>query len=88
MIFDAYAIFGWFGMLLIVTAYIFLSTKKLKRNYALYHLLNLFGAIGIAVSTFATESWAALTLSLIFATISFFYIIKIISLKPDYKELR
>lgn len=86
--FDIYSLLGWFGLVFIILAYIFLSTKRLKTTYVLYHLLNLLGATGIAISTFFTESWAALTLSLIFWMISLFYIIKIISFKPDYKELR
>jgi len=86
--FDIYSLLGWGGLIFIILAYIFLSTKRLRTNYVLYHLLNLLGASGIAISTFATQSWAALTLSLIFWVISLFYIIKITSIKPDYKELK
>ncbi|MFH1503400.1 MAG: hypothetical protein ABIE36_01965 [Candidatus Diapherotrites archaeon] len=88
MIFDTYSILGWVGVVFIILAYIFHSNKKLKGDYVLYHLLNLFGATGIAISTFITESWPALTLSLIFWAISLFYIFKIISIKPSYKEIR
>ena len=88
MIFDIYSLLGWLGMIFIILAHIFKLNKKLKTDYVLYHLLNLFGATGIAISTFVTESWPALTLSLIFWIISLFYIFKIISIKPDYKELR
>jgi len=85
---DIYQILGWIGIVFIIFTYILFSTKKLKIDYVLYHLLNFIGAIGLIVSTFMTESWPALTLSLIFAGISIVYIIKILSVKPSYKELR
>lgn len=88
MIVDIYSIFGWVGMIFIIFAYILFSTKRLKKDYVLYHLLNFLGAAGLIISTFITESWPALTLSLIFAVISIVYIVKILSLKPSYKELR
>jgi hypothetical protein len=85
---DIYSIIGWIGMVFVIVSYIFYLTKKLKINYVLYHLLNFIGATGLAVSTFITQSWPALTLSLIFMGISVVYIIKILSLKPSYRELR
>jgi len=88
MIFDIYSVLGWIGIAFIVFAYILFLTKKLKIDYVLYHLLNFMGAAGLVISTFMTESWPALTLSLIFAGISIVYIIKILSIKPSYKELR
>lgn len=88
MILNVYSVLGWAGAVLIILAYIFLLTKKLKKDYVLYHLLNFFGAAGLILSTFTTESWPALALSLILAAISVGYIIKILSVKPSYKELR
>jgi len=88
MIFDIYLICGWIGIAFIIFAYILFLTKKLKIDYVLYHLLNFIGATGLVISTFMTESWPALTLSLIFTGISIVYIIKILSIKPSYKELR
>jgi hypothetical protein len=88
MIINIYSILGWIGMIFIVLSYILFSTKKLKKDYVLYHLLNFLGAAGLIISTFITESWSALTLSLIFAAISIVYIVKILSTKHPYKELR
>ena len=85
---DVFSLIGWVGMIFIVLAYIFFSQKKLKIDYVLYHLLNFIGAVGLAVSTFITESWPALTLALIFAVISIVYIVKILSTKPKYRDLR
>lgn len=86
--FDVYSLFGWVGLIFIVVAYLLYFTKKLKINYVLYHLINFLGALGIAVSTFFTKSWPALTLSLIFAAISIVYIIQILGTKPNYRDLR
>lgn len=83
-----YSICGWAGVILIILGYLLLFNKKLKKNYVLYHLINLFGAGGIFISTFITKSWPATTLSLIFAGISIFYIVKILGTKTEYKEFR
>jgi hypothetical protein len=88
MILNTYSIIGWVGMVVVMFVYILYLTKKLKINYVLYHLFNFIGAACLAVSTFITQSWPALTLSLIFMGISVVYIIKILSLKPSYRELR
>lgn len=88
MIFDIYSILGWAGMIFIIFAYVLFSTKKLKKDYVLYHLLNFLGATGLTISTFITESWPALTLSLIFGVISIVFIVKILSTKHPYKEFR
>jgi membrane-bound ClpP family serine protease len=83
-----YSILGWVGAILIILGYILLFNKKLKKNYVLYHLINLLGAAGIFISAFVTQSWPAAALSLIFACISIFYIVKILGTKTEYKEFR
>ena len=83
-----YSLIGWAGVILIIVNYILLLNKKLKKNYVLYHLINLFGAGGIFISAFFTMSWPATSLSLIFASISIFYIVKILGTKTEYKEFR
>lgn len=87
-ILDVYSVWGWAGMILIIFNYILVSNRRLKTHYLLYHILNLLGAAGIFVSTFATQSWPAAVLSFIFAGISIAYIFKIIKIKPVYTELR
>jgi paired small multidrug resistance pump len=84
---DVYSLFGWAGIVFIILAYILFSQRKLKMDYVLYHLMNFFGTVGLIVSTFMTQSWPALALSLIFAGISIVYIVKILSVKPKYREL-
>ncbi len=88
MIIDIYSLFGWAGMILISVAYFLLSTKKLKSHSIVYHLLNLFGGIGIIVSTAATKSWPSVALNVIWGIIAIFAIYKITTAKPQYKELK
>jgi len=88
MILDTYSIIGWIGVLFVILSYVLHLTKRLKIDYVLYHLLNFIGAAGLAVSTFVNQSWPALTLSLIFAVISIVYIIKILKIKPKYRDYR
>ncbi|VVB83016.1 Uncharacterised protein [uncultured archaeon] len=88
MIFDIYQIAGWLGVVLLIVAYFLLSVKKLKFNSIIYNLLNFLGAIGIIVSTIATQSWPSVMLNFVWAIIAVFSIFKIINTKPVYKELR
>lgn len=85
---STYDLFGWVGAFFIILSYTLFSRRKLKIDYTLFHMLNFLGFMGLAVSTFITESWPALTLSLIFTGISIVYIVKILSIKPSYKEFR
>lgn len=88
MIMDIYSIFGWLGMLLIITAYYLLSIKKLKSNSIIYNSLNLIGGGGIVISTFITKSWPAMALNIVWGIIAIFAIYKKLSIKPEYKELK
>jgi hypothetical protein len=85
---DIFSLAGWIGMVLLVISYFLLSNKKLKFNSLAYHLMNLFGAIGIAVSAFVTKSWPSVILNIIWFIIAGFSIYKIANTKPIYKELK
>ncbi|VVB82110.1 Uncharacterised protein [uncultured archaeon] len=84
---DLYSVIGWFGTFLVLLAYYLLSIKKVKFNSIPYNLLNFFGAIGIGVSTFMTQSWPAFALNIAWAGIAVFFVYKKLSAKPVYKEL-
>ena len=45
------AVIGWTGAILILASYILLSTDRLDGRSAIYHLLNLFGAAGLAANS-------------------------------------
>lgn len=88
MIFDIYSIIGWVGGIFLILAYFLLSIRKLKSNSIIYHSLNFFGAIGLAISTFMTKSWPSMVLNIVWALIAIFPIYKKINTKPVYKELK
>ncbi|MBN1169129.1 hypothetical protein JXA63_04535 [Candidatus Woesebacteria bacterium] len=63
-------VFGWLGMLLILTAYYLNSVGRVKSNSKNYHLLNLFGALGIIVNTYSNQAWPAMTLNIFWLLIA------------------
>ncbi len=75
---DIYYVFGWIGASFIISAYFLLSTKKVKFNSIIYNTLNLFGAFGLAISTFVTKSWPSMISNTIFGIIALFSVFKII----------
>ena len=45
------AVVGWTGALVILAAYLLLSARRLSGNSTTYHVMNLFGAVGIAANS-------------------------------------
>lgn len=76
MFFD---IIGWIGMILVLVAYILLSTNKIK-NGLLYQFLNLIAAIFMAIGLFPKNAWFSFTLQVIWGIVA---IISIIRLRKD-----
>lgn len=77
MIFD---IFGWIGMILVLVAYMLLSTNKIE-NGKLYQILNLIASIFMAIGLFPKKAWFSFTLQVIWGFIAIIALIKIISKK-------
>lgn len=88
MIFDIYQIVGWAGMISMIFAYFLLSAKKMKSNSLSYNLLNLFGGVGLLISSFNAKLWPIVALNVFWSGIAISSIIKIIKTKPVYKELK
>jgi hypothetical protein len=63
-------ILGWVGTFLVVLAYFLVSYKKISPTGAPYQLMNLFGVIGVGVSVFQHEAWAALALQAVWGIIA------------------
>lgn len=76
MFFD---IIGWIGMILVLVAYILLSTNKIK-NGLLYQFLNLIAAIFMAIGLFPKNAWFSFALQVIWGIVA---IISIIRLRKD-----
>ncbi len=73
MIFD---ICGWIGMILVLLAYMLLSTNKIN-NGLLYQVLNLLAGIFMAIGLYPKNAWFSFTLQIIWALVAMVSIIKI-----------
>ena len=70
-------ILGWIGMLLVLFAYLLLSTNKINID-KLYQNLNLLAATLMAIALFPTKAWFSFTLQIIWALVALISIIKLI----------
>ena len=77
-------IIGWIGSVLVVLAYLLLSTKKIKPGLN-YQLLNLFSAILMAIGLFPRNAWFSFALQIAWGLIAIFAIIKI-TMKRENKK--
>lgn len=73
MFFD---LIGWIGMILVLIAYVLLSTNKIKNGY-LYQILNLIAGICMAIGLFPKNAWFSFTLQVIWSLVAVWSIVKI-----------
>lgn len=71
-----YDILGWLGMILVLIAYLLLSTNKIN-NGRLYQILNLLAASLMAIGLFPTKAWFSFSLQVIWGIIAVISIVKI-----------
>lgn len=74
MFFD---IMGWIGMILVLLAYILLSTNKIKNGMS-YQILNLLAGIFMAIGVFPKNAWFSFTLQIIWSLIAIVSIFKLL----------
>lgn len=79
MIFD---VLGWIGMILVLLAYVLLSTNKIE-NGVLYQILNLVAAVCMAIGLFPTKAWFSFTLQVVWGVVAIVAIIKILKMKKQ-----
>ncbi len=73
MFFD---LIGWIGMIMVLIAYVLLSTNKIKNGY-LYQILNLIAGICMAIGLFPKNAWFSFTLQVIWSLVAVWSIVKI-----------
>ena len=73
IIFD---ILGWIGMIMVLVAYLLLSTNKIS-NGALYQSLNLVASVLMAIGLLPKDRWFSFALQVAWALISIVALIKI-----------
>ena len=66
MFFD---IMGWIGMILVLLAYLLLSTNRIS-NGKLYQWLNFFAGVFMAIGLYPKNAWFSFTLQIVWSTIA------------------
>ena len=82
MFFD---ILGWIGTILVLIAYLLLSTNKIN-NGKLYQTLNLFASLFMAIGLFPKNAWFSFALQVIWGCIAIWAIIKIVNKEKNKKK--
>lgn len=75
MFFD---IMGWIGMVLVLVAYVLLSTNKIGSG-KIYQSLNLAAAIFMAVGLFPKDAWFSFALQVVWGLVAAVALIKLTS---------
>ncbi len=58
-------IVGWIGALLVVLAYILVSSKKVGSESTPYQLMNFFGAVGVGINALHQAAWPSFVIQII-----------------------
>ena len=61
---------GWIGTFLYLLAYLLLSIKKIKADHKLYHVLNIFGAIGLTYNAVYLNDYPNVIVNIVWAIIA------------------
>lgn len=69
-------IIGWAGSILIITAYSLNSLGYISAENIIYQILNLFGAILLAIRVFSDREWSMLFLEVFWGAIAVVSLIK------------
>ena len=67
---------GWIGAFLVVLAYFLVSYKKVQGNSRIYQLMNLIGAVGVAINASYQEAWPPFAIQVVWFTIAVVSLIK------------
>ncbi len=63
-------IIGWAGAVLVILAYVLVTSDRLEGESRLYQVLNLFGAIGVGMSVFEQKAWPALAIQVVWGVVA------------------
>ncbi len=67
-----YTILGWVGALVYVTAYFLVSTKKIRSDKPLFHLLNITGAVFMVANAMGQLDYPNVFVNVVWAGIGLF----------------
>ncbi|MFA5997060.1 MAG: hypothetical protein WC791_01070 [Candidatus Paceibacterota bacterium] len=68
---------GWVGTVLLILAYILVSSENVGPKSAVYQFMNLFGAIGVGINVFYSQSWPALVVNIFWGSIALWALLKL-----------
>ena len=71
-------IFGWYGSLAIILAYILISFNFLSSHSASYHILNATGALGIVFSSLSKKDYQSAFLNSVFVVVGLIALIGLV----------
>jgi hypothetical protein len=57
------AFLGWAGAALVLAAYALVSTKRLAGDGAVFQLMNIVGAVGLAWNSAASHAWPSVAIN-------------------------
>lgn len=69
--------YGWLGVLMIVFAYAAINFNLLTVENKLYHLLNIFGSIGVGLDAYLRRNFAPVALQIIWIVIALIALISL-----------
>jgi hypothetical protein len=67
---------GWIGALLLLTAYLLVSLRRLAGNGVVFQLLNIAGSIGLAVASIAGGVWPSVAVNVVWIAIGIGILVK------------
>lgn len=68
---------GWIGAICVLGAYILLSAGQLNGDSIRFHLLNIVGAAGFVINTYAHGAIPSMVLNIIWAAVGAYALLKI-----------
>lgn len=77
---------GWIGAICVLGAYILLTTGRLSGKSVLFHILNMVGAIGFVINTYAHGAMPSMALNVIWAGVGGYALIKLARNKATFPK--
>ncbi|MDQ4421806.1 hypothetical protein OOT33_15390 [Sphingobium sp. DEHP117] len=68
---------GWIGAICVFAAYVALSTGRLTGKSALFHWLNMVGAVGFVINTWAHRAIPSMVLNIVWAGVGAYALLRI-----------
>lgn len=77
------AVAGWAGAIVILASYVLLSMRRLNGHSVTYHVMNLLGAIGIALNSGWNGAIPSAALNVIWAGIAIYALSRHANAEPE-----